>query len=95
MLQVTELMLLRPRSGAEIIARRLYGAAMCAVWRFGRRADNRAVMEPRLRSAMLTVAGALPVMVGVTAIALRTDALFAVAGVLAVLYVPAALVLTD
>jgi hypothetical protein len=44
---------------------------------------------------MLTVAGALPVMVGVTAIVLRTDALFAVAGVLAVLYVPAALVLTD
>jgi hypothetical protein len=58
-------------------------------------ADYRAVTDRRLTNALLTVSGALPVMVGVTAILLRTDALFAVAGVLAVLFVPAALVLID
>lgn len=57
-------------------------------------ADYRAVSDPRLITALLTVAGALPVLVSVTAILLRADALFVVAAVLAVLYVPAALALT-
>jgi len=53
------------------------------------------VSDAPATTPLLTVAGAFPVIVGVTALALRMDAMFAVAVALAVLDVPAAAVLSD
>jgi hypothetical protein len=59
-------------------------------------ADYRAMTDdPQLSNTLVLTAGAFPVMVGVAAILLRAEWLFAVAGALAALYVPAALVISE